>query len=381
MPAGGIRPALKSRSSAALAMRSLRTALLLVLLSVLLLPTPLPAASADEAEIRIGRTYAQQLEAQYRLLADRDVVERVRRIGRLVAEISDRPALPWTFNVIEWKEPNAVALPGGFVYVTSSMLAFVRSDHELAAVLAHEIAHTARRHQMAMIRRSNQAAFWTIVVAVLTRDPAIAQGAQLVSYGLLSGYTREMEREADLLGLAYLTRTPYTPVAALTVMEHLLREERYRPRADPGDLRDHPKTEERVAYIEAELRRRGIPLVRRPAANFLRVTTRTVTEGGRQVAELAVNDTVILRLPDPSRIAAMAAALDRFFDRDPDPGEVGVIRLGQVYEIVGGRTTLLIVTPADGAFLGTSVAEAAAVIESRLRWAIERDRRHRQFNG
>jgi len=359
----------------------MRRVFLLAVATTLLVPASLPAASADEAEIRIGRTYAQQLEAQYRLVTDRDTVERVRRIGRLIAEVSDRPALPWTFKVVELKEPNAVALPGGFVYVTSGMLTFVRSDHELAAVLAHEIAHTARRHQMAMIRRSNQAAFWTLVVALLTRDPAIAQGVQLIGYGLLSGYTREMEREADLLGLAYLTRTAYTPVAALTVMERLLREERYRPRVDAGDLRDHPKTEERVAYIEADLRRRGIPLVRRPAANFLRVTTRTAAEGGRQIAELAVNDTVIIRLPDPPRIAAMAAALDRFFDRDPDPGEVSVIRLGQIYEIVGGGTTLLTVTPADGAFLGTSAGEAAAVIESRLRWAIEQDRRHRQFNG
>jgi len=360
---------------------SMRRVLWSVLVLTLLLPLAARAAPADDAEIRLGRNYAQQLEAQYRVVTDRQVVEKVNRIGRLIAEISDRPALPWTFKVIELNEPNAVALPGGFIYVTSAMMTFVRSDHELAAILAHEIAHTSRRHQMEMIRRSNQAAFWTIVVAVLSRDPAIAQGAQLISYGLLSGYTREMEREADLLGLAYVTKTPYTPVAALTVMERLLREERYRPRVDPGDFRDHPKTEERVAYLEAELRRRGIPLVRRAAANYLRVTTRTVTEGGRQVAELAVNGDVIVRLPDPSRIAAMAAALDQFFDRDPDAAEVGVIRLGQTYEIVGGRTTLLTVTPADGTFLGISPADAAASIQSRLRWAIEQDRRRRQFNG
>lgn len=355
------------------------TALLVV--AALLTPVRLQAAPGDETEIRIGRDYARQLEARYKLVTETAIIERVAGIGQAIAQGSERPQLPWTFKVIEFTEPNALALPGGFVYVTKPMLSFVRSDHELAAVLAHEVAHTARRHQMEMIRRSNQAAFWTILIAVLTRDPAIAQGAQLISYGLLSGYTREMEREADLLSIGYLARTTWTPVAALTVMERLWREERYRPRVDPGDLRDHPRTEERVAYIEAELRRRSIPLVRRPAVNFLRVSTRTVTEGGRQIGELLVNETLVVRLPDPARIAAMAEALDRFFDSDPDPGQVTVTRLRDTWEIAGGRTALLRVTPADAAWLRLSAAEAAAQIQSRLRWAIEQDRRRRQFNG
>lgn len=354
-----------------------------LLLAVLLLPVPALSASPaeDAAEIRLGRDYARRLEERYRVVTDEEVVEPVVRVGRLVAAISERPGLPWTFKVIEFPEPNAVALPGGFVYVTKPMLAFVRSEHELAAVLAHEVAHTARRHQMQMVRRSNQAAFWTILIAVLTRDPQIATGAQLVSYGLLSGYTRELEQEADLVGLSYLMKTPYTPVAALTLMERLLHEERYRPRIDPGDLRDHPKTDERVAYLRAELRRLGIPLVRRPAANYLRVTTKTLTEGGRMLAELYVNDTLILRLADPGRIAAAAAALDRFFDQDPEPAQVRMIRIGETFEIVGARQPLLVLRPSDAAVLGTPIAEAALAIQSRLRVVIEQDRRLRQFNG
>ncbi|HXF82648.1 MAG TPA: M48 family metalloprotease [bacterium] len=351
-------------------------------LLLLLLASPvLRAAPADEAEIRLGREYARRLEARYPVVTDEAAVEPVTRIGRQIAALSERPYLPWTFKVIEFAEPNAVALPGGFVYVTRPMLTFVRSEHELAAVLAHEVAHIAHRHQMEMIRRSNQAAFWTILIAVLTRDPQVASGAQLVSYGLLSGYTRELERDADLTALAYLTKTPYTPVAALTLMERLQREERYRPRVDPGDLRDHPKTEERVAYLTAELRRMGIPLVRRPAAGYLRIATRTVTEQGRVLAELYVNDTLIVRLADPARIAAAAAAMDRFFDQDPDPGQVAMLRVGETYEIVGGQIPLLVLRPADAAALGAPLGEAALRIHSRLRVVIAEDRRRRQFSG
>ncbi len=341
---------------------------------------PAVAASADDAEIRQGRVYASRLESQYKVVTDKAVVERVIQIGQQIAAISERPGLPWTFKVLEFKEPNAVSLPGGFVYVTSALLTFVRSDHELAAVLAHEIAHTAHRHQMEMIRRSNEAAFWTVLVAVLTRDPKVAQFVQLVSFGLLAGYTRDLERDADLTSIGYLQRTDYTPVAALTVMERLMRDERYRP-VDPVAFRDHPTTEERVAYITAELRRRGIPLFRRPAANFLRIRTRTVAEAGRQIGELYVNDALILRLPDLNRIAGMAAALDRFFDTDPDPGQVGVVHFRDTWEITGGRISLVLLTPSDVAFIGTTLSEAADLILSRLRQAIEQDRRARQFNG
>jgi len=94
-----------------------------------------------------------------------------------------------------------------------------------------------------------------------------------------------------------------------------------------------------------------------------------------------VNDTLVVRLPDPGRITGMAAALDQFFDTDPDPGQVGAFRLRDTWQIVGGRIALLTLTPADAAFIGLPAAEAATQVQARLRWAIEQDRRRRQFNG
>lgn len=339
------------------------------------------AAPSDDAEIRIGRDAARSLEAQYRILASGADAERVGRIGRQMAALTDRPGLPWSFKIVDLPDPNAVALPGGPVYVTRGMLTFVRSEHELAAVLAHEVAHTNYRHQMELMRRGNQAAFLVILAAILSRDAAAAQGVHLVSLGLLAGYTRDMERQADLAGIGYLARSPYTPVAALTLMERLRREERLRPMVDPGDLRDHPRTDERIAYIEAELKRRGIPLVRRPAANFLRITTRSATENGRVIAELYVNDALILRLPSEQRVAAMAAALNRFFDLDPEPGLVRSEGLGAVIDVVGGRATLLRITRDDTTFTGMPPGEFAAQVVARLQDAILKDRQDRRFNG
>lgn len=361
---------------------SLRKLVLLILVVLTAIqPLQVRAASSDDQEIRIGQEIARRLESEYKLVTDRAVLDRVKRVGTEIAAVSDRPELPYAFKVVDLDVPNAVSLPGGFIYVTRGLLSFVRSDHELAAVLAHEIAHAAHRHQMEMIRRSNEAFFWTMVVALLTRNPVLAQGAQLISIGLLSGYTRELERDADLTSIAYLIRTEFTPVAALTVMERLRREEQFQPQPDPGAFRDHPRTEERVAYIEADLKRRGIPLNRRAAANYLRITTRTASEKGRQAGEILVNDMVVIRLPDLASMTAVVARLDRFFNTDPDPSRVTVLRTKDGWEIDGGSILLLEITPAYAAFLGLSVEDAAAQIQEKLQRVIRQDQRMRQFNG
>lgn len=348
----------------------------------ILLAAPARAQEPSAAdEVRRGQVYARQLEARYRVVTDPALAERVTRIGADVAAASDRTELPYTFKILDQEIPNALSLPGGFIYVTKGLLSFVRSDHELAAVLAHEVAHAAHRHQMELIRRSNEAAFWTFVVAVLSRDGAVAAGAQLLGISLLSGYTREMERDADLTAVGYLQRTRYAPVGALTVMERLAREEQLRPQPDPGAFRDHPRTDERVAYIDAELRRRGIPVVRRVAADYLRLATRTVAEGDRPVGEILVNETVILRLPDPTRVAVIAERLDRFFDTDPDPWQVATLRFGETWEIVGGRGVLMTVTQADAGFWGLPLDAAAREVQARLQWIIRQDLRIRQFQG
>ncbi len=352
-----------------------------ILLALLLAAAPAQAQSDSAEEVRLGQIYARQLEAEYRLMPDAPALERLARVGGIVASASDRPQLPYAFKILNLDTPNALSLPGGFIYVTKGLLSFVRSDHELAAVLAHEVAHAAHRHQIQMIRRSNEAAFWTLVVAMLSREAAIVAGAHLIGVSLLSGYTRDLERDADLTSIAYLVKTPYTPVAVLTVMERLAREEQLTPQRDAGAFRDHPTPQERVAYVTSELQRRSISLVRRMAANYLRVEVRTAAHQDRQVAELFVNDAVVLGLPDAVRVETIAARLDRFFDTDPDPSQISALRTPNGWEIVGGRALLLTLTSADAAFLGLAMDEAAGVIQARLQWIIRQDLRARQFTG
>jgi Zn-dependent protease with chaperone function len=348
---------------------------------LVLLGAGLGWAQSTEDEVRMGRDYARRLESRYRLWKDPVDQERVSRIGGIVAAVSDRPEIPYTFKIIDVDVPNGLSLPGGFVYVTKGLLSFVHSDHELAAVLGHEIGHVAHRHPLKKLGQSNDAAFWAFLVAVLSGDPAIAVGAQLMSVDLLSGYGRAFEKEADLSSIAYLVKTPYTPVAVLTVMERLARDAQMRPRPVLGIVRDHPDPDERVAYIEADLRQRGIPLARRVAANYLPVTVRTVTDGGREVGELQLSGTVIVRLPDASRVQTIAKRLDQYLNTDPDPGEIAALQSAAGWEIVGGRTLLMTVTQADVVFSEIPVEVVARTIQIRLQQVIRQDLRMRQYTG
>ena len=118
----------------------------------------------DQQEVEFGKKVVAEIEKHYRFITDAELVERVDRIGQTLAEISRQtptvarygesgPApFQYTFRIIDEKDVNAFSVPGGFIFVNKGLLEFVSSDDELAAVLAHEIAHAAHRHVMKLIR-------------------------------------------------------------------------------------------------------------------------------------------------------------------------------------------------------------------------------------
>ncbi len=354
------------------------------MLAVLLLAaaaSPALAAPAEDQEIRIGRQAAAEIEARFKVVKDAEITDRVNRIGAAVSAVSDRPRLPYSFKVVEVGQVNAVALPGGFIYLTTGLLKFVRSDHELAAVIAHEVAHAARAHGMEMMRRANQAAFVTLLVAIFARDANLAQGAQIFSTGLLSGYARDLERDADLASIGYLSKIAYSPVAVLTVLERLVRMEQLSPRRDLGAFAEHPKTAERAQYVEAELRARRISLARRVPANYLVLTVREHIDGDVALAELLINNRLIVRLPDPARIKEAADLLDRLFDADLEPFEVSAAEYPGGWGVFARGWAVFRFTPRDVSPEGGSVRDLAVTIAFRLRAAIDEDIRRRRLHG
>jgi predicted Zn-dependent protease len=212
----------------------------------------------ERGEIAMGRDADVQVAARLGLVEDATVQSYVSRVGRRLAATTERPALPWSFRVVDDASVNAFALPGGFVYVTRGLLAHLNSEAELAAVLGHEMGHVTARHSAS---RASEAQVATLGLALgALADPRIARNLDLLEAGvglLMLKCGRDDEREADTLGVRYVGRAAYETEASVRVLRMLGRVEQGQPQASlPEWLSTHPGSDARVRRV-AQLVSRG----------------------------------------------------------------------------------------------------------------------------
>ncbi len=142
-------------------------------------------------------------------------------IGRRIAASSDRPDLPWRFTLLDTPMINAMALPGGQIYVTRGILERMNSEDELAGVIGHEIAHVAAKHAEQRISQAQLAQVGLVLGSVLA-GPAATQAygglAQLGAQLLFQRYSRTQETHADVLGTAYMAEAGYNPAGAANML-------------------------------------------------------------------------------------------------------------------------------------------------------------------
>jgi predicted Zn-dependent protease len=211
----------------------------------------------DEEEYYVGRAVAATILGQYRLYANDRLTSYVNTVGQAVALASDRPFTygGYHFAILDTDEVNALSCPGGIVFITRGMLQRTKSEDELGAVLAHEVAHVNHKDGLAAIQKSR----WVEVVSILGSGAATklggAQLGQLVSLFqgsvddvmktlLVNGYSREQESAADLSALPFLHRVGYNPYALTDFQERLAREQAGGSRG--GISTTHPGMGERI---------------------------------------------------------------------------------------------------------------------------------------
>lgn len=182
----------------------------------------------------------------------------VESVGRRVAAqsgIQQGGASAYTFTVLNTPVPNAFAVPGGYVYVTRGLLALVNDEAELASVLGHEIGHIAADHSKTRQDRGLLGQLGAAAVAILTGSSELGQAAGTIGQGLVLGYSRSQEYEADALGARYIASAGYDATASASFLATLGRattlESRLQGRNDdraiPSWARTHPLSEDRVA--------------------------------------------------------------------------------------------------------------------------------------
>ncbi len=166
----------------------------------------------EQQEIAMGQEADPAIVAQMGLYPDEEWQTYIQELGSSLAAQSERPDLPWTFRVIDDPIVNAFALPGGFIYVTRGILTHFNSEAELASVLGHEIGHVTGRHGAERMSKAQLAGVGLMAAAIAVPEARDYLGYAEQGIGLLFlKFGRDDEREADDLGLRYMTRGDYWP--------------------------------------------------------------------------------------------------------------------------------------------------------------------------
>src|SRR4051794_6585902 len=207
-----------------------------------------------EGEIRMGKEYAQQVEASVKLIQDPVITEYVNRIGQNLVRNSDSQ-VPFTIKVIDADDINAFALPGGFFYVNSGVILNADEEAEMAGVMAHEIAHVAACHIARQMTRGNLAQLATIPLIFMGgwAGYGIYQGAGLAVPVAFMKFNRGYEAEADYLGVQYMYKAGYDPQAYVNFFEKVQAQEKKKPGTMAKVFADHPQTPDRIEKSQQEI--------------------------------------------------------------------------------------------------------------------------------
>ncbi|MFQ3679646.1 MAG: M48 family metallopeptidase [Pseudanabaenaceae cyanobacterium] len=207
---------------------------------------------SPQQEVALGRNIDQQIRREVRISTDREAQQLIEEIGRELAATSDRPDLPYTFQLVADRDVNAFATVGGFVYVHEGILDAADDRDQLAAVMAHEIGHITGRHALEQMQQM-AIAQGIATAAGLDRDRLVGLGVNLA---LRLPRSREFEFDADRRGTLNLARSGYNPQAMGAFLQKLQGMSRGQM---PAFLSTHPPIPERIRAINEVIAQAGLP--------------------------------------------------------------------------------------------------------------------------
>jgi beta-barrel assembly-enhancing protease len=245
-------------------------------------------------DVKLGRQAAQEVEQQMPILRDGDVTNYVSRVGeRLAASVPSQfqhPGFDYYFRVVNARDINAFALPGGPMYVNRGMIEAARNEGEMAGVMAHEISHVALRHGTAQASKAQK---YGLLAGILGIGGAILGGpagaaAQIAGQGVgvyFLKFSREYETEADILGAQIMARAGYDPMDLANMFQTIQQQS---GGSSGGFLSSHPSPANRYARIQQEARLLRIENPIRNSQDFSRVQARLRSMGtAPTMAEIA----------------------------------------------------------------------------------------------
>lgn len=217
---------------------------------------------SEEEEYYIGRSVAALIFGRYKSLNDAALNRYVNQVGNAVALFSDRPEIyaGWHFQVLDSEDVNALAAPGGMIFVTKGLLRRCRDEESLALVLAHEVGHVVSRHGLQSIKKANLTKAFTSIGLGAVQKYGPAELAQVTSAfeGVLGdivetlierGYDRKFEYEADASAVVTGCRTGYDPTGISRFLQTMVGD--HTAAAGKGWFRTHPSPEKRISAVKS----------------------------------------------------------------------------------------------------------------------------------
>lgn len=216
-------------------------------------------AMSEKWGIQAGKQYHQEILKQYSVYDDLELQRYVNDIGQRLVKTSHRPDLPFTFTLLDSPQVNAFALPGGYVYVTRGIMAYMTKESHLAGVIGHEIGHVTGRHGAQRARQQQVAGVASTLVLIGTGSQQLGQASQMLGGALMSGYGRTQELESDRLGAEYIAKNNYDVDDMIGVIgilkdQELFARERAQAEGRPvqsyhGVFSTHPRNDKRLQEV------------------------------------------------------------------------------------------------------------------------------------
>lgn len=226
-------------------------------------------AISQQQEVQMGQEYAQQIAQQLPLISDPEIVRYINVLGDSIAKLTPRSDLDWHFYVVDSKEVNAFAVPGGFVYVNRGLIERADQMDELAGVLGHEIGHVVKRHSVKQMQQQQGASIGVTLACILTSvcsAPGAGDAINITGSAVFAKFSRQDETEADDQGFQNVIHAGISPKGMVTMFQKLLDERQSRPAGVEAWFLTHPLEEDRIADIQGRINKL-------PAGTVAKLTT------------------------------------------------------------------------------------------------------------
>ena len=217
---------------------------------VALVAVSLSCAISQQQEVELGSEYAAQLASELPVVKDPEITRYLTNLGNRIAKVADTRGLQWHFTVVDSREVNAFAVPGGWIYVNRGLIERAENMSQLAGVIGHEIGHVTRRHSVQQMQQAQGANAGVTVLCTLTKVCESGTGQTAINLGgtaLFAKFSRSDEAEADEEAVKTTIAAGIDPTGIPEMFE-ILRDARGRdPSALDAFFATHPLEEDRIA--------------------------------------------------------------------------------------------------------------------------------------